>query len=94
MNNDAIAIDIKKAEFDAIKPLYHSLIRLQTAQLINQKTAQLQSEFIQKMMISEDPMKIKDMSFKLAEEVMTRYYPVDFSSVWDSHGSREDAQRR
>jgi hypothetical protein len=87
LNNQSISIDIRKPDWELVKPLYHSLIRLQTAQRNNHTAAKVQTEFLAKMMIQEDPMKIKDMSFAMAGEMMTKYYPVEYKSVWDAHGS-------
>jgi hypothetical protein len=85
LNNQSISIDIRKPDWESVKPLYHSLIRLQTAQRNNCMTAKIQTEFLAKMMIQQDPMKIIDMSFAMAAEMMTKYYPVDYKSVWDAH---------
>ena len=86
MNNVSISIDVRKVEWESVKPLYHTLIRLQRQQHLNNRAFALQSDVFQKMWVNtDDPSKAKTMAFQYATESISMYYPVSYKAIWDTH---------
>jgi hypothetical protein len=80
-------MDIRKNEWEQVKPLYRSLIRLQRAQHQNQASLALQKDFLPKLWVTmNDSNQLKTMAFQYATETITHYNPISFKHVWSEHG--------
>eukprot|EP01040_Poterioochromonas_malhamensis_P006205 gene6205-6678_t len=80
-------IDIRKAEWEGIKPLYRSLLRLEEQQYHDTSVLKLFQEALPKaLMQSNDAKTIKDLTFSMAIEAIDRFQPFSYKYIWDSHG--------
>jgi hypothetical protein len=84
-------MDIRKNEWDQIKPLYRTLIQLQRAQHQNQAALALQKDFLPKLWVTiNDGSQLKAMAFDYATETFNRYNPISFKHVWENYGKNQN----
>jgi hypothetical protein len=81
-----IEIDILKAEWETVKPLYRTLIRIKRAQDQCAKTLALQEKMVPKVLSNiTDIAKLKELSFQLATESAQMYFPISYRVIWDMY---------
>lgn len=88
LNGSEHNIDIRKPDWELIKPLYRTLICLSHAQRENVSMMTYQRDILSKLYlnVSAEPLKVKEMSFQVATEAIKTFTPSSYKYIWENHG--------
>lgn len=82
-----LSIDLRRDEWENIKPLYRTLIRLQERHFRDATGLRLFQEVLSKPWIqTADPNSIKDLAFAASAEALDRFFKVSYLEIWEQHG--------
>lgn len=87
VNGTEFSIDIRKPDWELVKPLYRTLLRLSHAQRENVAMLSYQRDILSKLYLNVvEPGKVKEMSFQIATEAVKTFTPSSYKYIWDNHG--------
>eukprot|EP01040_Poterioochromonas_malhamensis_P014800 gene14800-16442_t len=93
LGGGTISIDIRRDEWEGVKPIYRTLVKLQDRQFREATAYHLFQETLSKAWLQNGDAKvIKDLAVA-SDAAVERYFPVSYIDIWEQHSKDNEATR-
>lgn len=83
----SFGIDVRRDEWENVKPVYRTLIRLQQKQFRESTGLRVFQDILAKAWLqTNDSKSVKDLAFAASTEVVEKFYHISYADIWDQHG--------